>query len=79
MMISDAIFTPFDLWVANTIQELGGNKTQYLQGLQQQWALTSVVTRMESCQGVSDIYFHGESLISMRDNQLGTTNKRWLH
>jgi hypothetical protein len=71
--------TPFHRWVANTIQDLGGNPALYLCGLEQKLAPTYAVTRMPACQVVKADYFERDNVDSMRDFAVVTTNKSWLH
>ena len=71
--------TPFHLWVANTIAELGGNPDQYLQGLQQEQALTYAAGRMGSCQEVFSSFFDDDFQASMRDFAIVPTNLTYLH
>jgi hypothetical protein len=71
--------TYFHHWVAETIAELGGNSSQYLCGVEREWALTSAQTRMALCQGVFDIYFDGEFVESMRSPSIAITHLRTLH
>ena len=42
--------TAFQEWVANTVQELGGNKAQCLRDLRQKLVPTSLETRAVACQ-----------------------------
>lgn len=71
--------TPFQRWVANTIQELGGNPALYLCGVQRKCALTYEKTRMIACQVANANYFAYDNVDSMRDFAIVTTNNVWLH
>lgn len=71
--------TPFHLWVANTIAELGGNPAYYLQGLQREQALTYAADRIGACQGGFECFFNDDIQASMRDFAIVPTNLTYLH
>jgi len=67
---------PFHEWIANTVLELGGNRSACLQYLQRKHALTSAATRMVD---VSSFFFDVENVDSMRCATEVDTNLKVLH
>ncbi len=72
----------FALWVANTIEQLGGIGAKYLQGLEREGALTFTETRIDARQLPPVGYFDDDSKFDRalkRFTRLGTTNLYTLH
>ena len=72
----------FALWVANTIEQLGGIGAVYLQGLEREWSLTFAQTRMDARQLPPVGYFDDDSKFDRalkRLTRLGATNLYTLH
>lgn len=76
---SNEVITPFHRWVANTVQNLGGNSTTYLCGIGRKLVPTFDETRIAPCQWGFDIYFVDNSQALACDFAVVDTNKRWLH